>query len=81
MVKLNAGVKDETYRFVHPRLVAMIQRGKKLSRLYISDISVAPLVSQICKRTFLPSSNRPFGVMKIISGADIGYVVGSNILR
>lgn len=32
-------------------------------------------------RTFLPSSKRPFGVMSMISGADIGYVGGSRIRR
>lgn len=74
-------LEDGTYRFVRPRLVAMIQHGKRLSRLYISAISLGPLVHTTCTRTFLPSSNRPLGVMKIISGADIGYVVGNRILK
>ena len=75
-----AWVNDGTYQFERPRLVAMIQRGKKLSRLYRSIISHDSPSSQD-GFTFLPSSNRPFGVMKIISGADIGYVVGNRILK
>jgi hypothetical protein len=74
-------VRDETYQFSRPRLVAMIQRGKKLSRLYISAISFGSLVDTMGTRTFFPSSNRPLGVMKIMSGADIGYVVGNRILK
>jgi hypothetical protein len=79
-VEMGCRIEDGTYRFVRPRLVAMIQRGKKLSRLYISTIS-PPRVQRTCGLAFLPSSNRPLGVMKIISGADIGYVVGSKILK